>query len=354
MVALSTPCYLGVVKLHELDPNAAASPEGGIFGLPFPARECHVVLLPVPWDVTTSYRPGAAKGPSAIVRASHQIDLYDTETGRPYRVGIAMLDEDPEVVRWNARARALAEPIIEAGGAEGSAELSKVNALSAKLNGWVRARADEWLDRGRLVGVVGGDHSSPFGLIEAIAARHPGVGILHVDAHADLRAAYEGFTWSHASIMHNVMERLDGVSKLVQVGVRDLCEEEVERAETSAGRIVTHRDTTLAKRRLSGETWAAQCAAIVDGLPDEVYVSFDIDGLDPALCPHTGTPVPGGLSFIQASMLLEAVAVTGRRIVGFDLNEVAPGPDGDEWDANVGARVLYRMIGWALRSRGEI
>ncbi len=117
--------------------------------------------------------------------------------------------------------------------------------------------------------------------------------------------------------------------------------------------MITHRDTTLAKRRLSGETWATQCATIVRDLPEEVYVSFDIDGLDPALCPHTGTPVPGGLSFVQASMLLEAVAVTGRRIVGFDLNEVAPGPPGDEWDANVGARVLYRMIGWALRSRNE-
>ncbi len=235
------------MKLHELDESAAASPEGGIFGLPFPVDECHVVLIPVPWDVTTSYRPGTSKGPAAIVRASHQIDLYDTETGRPYRVGIAMLEEDPEIVADNARGRALAAPIIAAGGAEDSPELDQVNRLCGELNQWVRARADEWLDQGRLVGVVGGDHASPFGLIEAIAQRHPGVGILHVDAHADLRAAFEGFTWSHASIMHNVMARLEGVARLVQVGVRDLCDEEMTRARRSGGRIITHHDTTLGR-----------------------------------------------------------------------------------------------------------
>jgi agmatinase len=101
-------------------------------------------------------------------------------------------------------------------------------------------------------------------------------------------------------------------------------------------------------RRLGGETWATQCARIVADLPRAVYLSFDIDGLDPTLCPNTGTPVPGGLTFHQATYLIAEVVRSGRRIVGFDLNEVAPGPDGDEWDANVGMRVLYKMIGWAV------
>ena len=147
------------------------------------------------------------------------------------------------------------------------------------------------------------------------------------------------------------MRRLPKVAKLVQVGIRDLCEEEHERIEDSRGRIVTHFNSALADATLLGTPFSELCAAICDDLPERVYLSFDIDGLDPALCPHTGTPVPGGLSFQQINFLLRAVVSAGKRIVGFDLTEVAPGPQGDEWDANVGARVLYKMIGWTLKSQ---
>jgi agmatinase len=174
--------------------------------------------------------------------------------------------------------------------------------------------------------------------------------VLHLDAHADLRDAYEGFADSHASIFHNVAERLPGVARIVQVGVRDVSEDEWEYAAGSGGRVVIHHDALLAQARLDGETWGAQVQRIVADLPADVYLSFDIDGLDPALCPHTGTPVPGGLSFHQACALISGVVRSGRRIVGFDLVEVAPGPDGDEWDGNVGARLLYKMIGWMLQS----
>jgi hypothetical protein len=112
-------------------------------------------------------------------------------------------------------------------------------------------------------------------------------------------------------------------------------------------------DAELARRRFDGESWSSVVREIVDALPQYVYLSFDIDGLDPTLCPHTGTPVPGGLQFQEACALLSAVAKSGRTIVGFDLCEVAPGPDGDEWDGNVGARLLYKMVGATLRSRGE-
>lgn len=159
----------------------------------------------------------------------------------------------------------------------------------------VRATAELFLGRGKIVGTIGGDHSISFGAIEAHAARYPGLGLLHFHAHADLRRAYEGFEWSHASMMENVMRRLPGVARLVQVGIRDLCEEEHLRIASSGGRIVAFYDAELAERRVAGETWAQQCARMVDALPPQVYVSFDIDGLDPALCPHMGTKVPGGL-----------------------------------------------------------
>ena len=194
--------------------------------------------------------------------------------------------------------------------------------------------------------MLGGDHSAPFGAIRAHAEAFPDLGILHLDAHADLREAYEGFTWSHASIMFNVVRQLPAVKKLVQVAIRDLCEAEAALIDGSGGRIVTFHDSKLAQGRFDGATWTHQVDEIVSHLPERVYLSFDIDGLDPTLCPNTGTPVPGGLSFHQASALLAGVVRSGRSIVGFDLCEVAPDPAGGEWDGNVGARLLYKMIGW--------
>jgi agmatinase len=336
------------------DPGAPALGEG-IFGLPHTPEEARVVLVPVPWEPTTSYRRGTAQGPAAILRASRQVDLFDGETGRPYEAGIAMLPVDPEIVAWNAEACAAAEPVIAAGGAVAGdadleARLARVNALSGRLDERVGAITRAFLDRGKLVGVIGGDHSTPLGSFAAHAERFAGLGVLHLDAHADLREAYEGFTGSHASIMFNVA-RLPGVARVVQIGIRDYSEEEHGRIQGSNGRIVTLFDAEVARRSFEGEPFAKIARAAVRRLPRQVYLSFDIDGLDPSLCPHTGTPVPGGLSFQQAAALCAYVVESGRSIVGFDLTEVAPGPDpADEWDGNVGARLLYKMIGFALRS----
>ncbi len=342
----------------SFDPGAPAL-GGGIYGLPHTPDDARVVLVPVPWEPTTSYGRGTARGPAAILHASRQVDLFDRDTGRPYQAGIAMLDVDPEIAAWNAEACAAAEPVIAAGGAlDGDADLTarlaRVNALSAQLNERVAEIARSWMARGKIVGVVGGDHASPFGAIAAHAERWPGLGVLHLDAHADLRDAYEGFAFSHASIMRNVVERIPGVAHLAQIGLRDLSEEENAFIEGSGGRVTALFDGDLARRQLEGEPFAKIARAAIAPLPRHVYLSFDIDGLDPALCPHTGTPVPGGLSFQQAVALLAYVEETGRVIVGLDLCEVAPGPEGDardEWDGNVGARLLYKMIGFALRSQ---
>jgi len=330
------------------DPNAAAAPDSGVYGLSVAPEDAAVVLIPVPFEATTSYGGGTADGPKTVLSASRQVDLFDLDTGKPYEAGIAMLAEEEEVRGWNDAAKGLAKPIIEAGG-EG--DPAPVNALCEKMNEWVYGHAKAWLQRGKLVGVVGGDHSTPFGNIKACAEKYPGLGVLHLDAHADLRDAYEGFTWSHASIMFNVLKHLPGVKKLVQVGIRDFSESEHEVITGSKKRCVTFFDAQLARARDGGETWREQVDRIVKELPAKVYLSWDIDGLEPTLCPHTGTPVPGGLTFNQAVGLLDGVARAGKQIVGLDLNEVAPGPDGDEWDGNVGARLLYKMIGYALKTR---
>lgn len=335
----------------SFDPSGPGLP-GRAFGLPHTPEEARVVLVPVPFEATTSYGGGTSGGPAAVLQASQQVDLFDIETGHPYRDGIAMLPEDPRVRAWNAEAQALAAPIVAAGGAPaGNGALERVNALCEGLNRWLESTVGRLLADGKLVATVGGDHGSVYGAIAAHAHAYPGLGILHLDAHADLRAAYEGFTWSHASIFHNVVSRLPEISRVVQVAIRELSVEEMDLIRHSNGRVVLHSDAALKARAFEGEPWARQVERIVQDLPEQVYLSFDIDGLDPTLCPHTGTPVPGGLSFPEASALVAGVVRSGRRIVGVDLAEVAPGPDGDEWDGNVGARLLYKMIGWAVRSQ---
>lgn len=342
--------------MPSFDADSASAGGAEIFGLPCSPEEARVVLVPVPFEATTSYGAGTVDGPGAIRQASRQVDLFDVETGRPDAAGIAMLPEPEQVRGWNDEARPVARRVIAPGGDAGDdagarAALERVNDICGRVNEHVREEVERWLQAGKIVGVVGGDHAVAFGSIVAHAARWSGLGILHVDAHADLRRAYEGFVWSHASIMENVCGRIPEVSRLVQVGIRDLCDEERERIASSGGRIRTHYDAELAGERFDGVTWAQQVERIVADLPRQVYVSFDIDGLEPQLCPHTGTPVPGGLSFHQASHLLGSVVRSGRRIVGFDLVEVAPDPAGGEWDGNVGARVLYKLIGWTLLSQ---
>jgi agmatinase len=341
------------------DPGAAAAPDSGIFGLPHSETDARLILVPVPFEATTSYRAGTARGPEAILEASRQVDLWDAETGRPYQAGIHLLPI-PDLVRaLDRNARRDAQRVMAAGGSGPPesplspglvAALERVNRAGERLNAWVEEQVSRLLRAGKRVGVIGGDHSVALGSIAAHARQHAGMGVLHVDAHADLRPAFGGFTYSHASVLYNVAEHLPQVSRIVQVALRDLSELEASYAAASGGRIQQFGDQALAQARFQGETWSAQVKRIVRRLPSEVYLTVDIDGLEPALCPHTGTPVPGGLSFQQLCGLLAGLVESGRRIVGLDLVEVAPGEGTDQWDANVGARVLYKMIGWMLAS----
>ncbi len=343
---------------ESFDPDAAAPPGSGIFGLPDDPRHAHVHIIPVPFDATTSYRSGAARGPDAVLQASQQVELFDLVFGRPYERGIAMLEADPRLSKLNAEASEKAERIIDVGGVIGDdallhRDLSRVNAIGEEVNQIVRAATLAAFDAKKLPVVLGGDHSVPFGAIQAACERFPRLGILHFDAHADLRHAYEGFQWSHASIMNNVVLRLDGVAKLVQVGIRDVGEREHAMIQESNGRLHALFDHEWQRAKLDGADLRELVAKTIARLPNDVYVSFDIDSLDPTLCPNTGTPVPGGFLWNEAMLWLEQLALSRKRIVALDLNEVSPGdtdPEIDSWDAIVGARLLYRLIGCALAS----
>jgi len=341
------------------DPDAAAHPDSGVFGLPHTRDEARIILLPVPFDATTSYRDGAARGPEAIRAASRQVDLYDHQFGPAHARGIHMLPTSKEIARDSAAARDIARPIIDKGGAgeEDRAGVGAVDAACRRVNEFVHEQARAVLREGKIPGVVGGDHSVPLSAMRACAEAHEGepVGVLQIDAHMDLREAYEGFTYSHASIMHNTLREIPAIERLVIVGVRDYAKGESDAAEESAGRVIVHFDLNWRMRMDRGDRFADLCAEAVERLPGLVYISFDIDGLDPSLCPETGTPVPGGLSFNEACILLGTLRRSGRRLVGFDLCEVNPGdPDSpSEWNANVGARILYKLCGVAMATNPE-
>lgn len=350
---------------HDFDPDAPADASGGLFGLSHGPGEARVRVLGVPFDATTSYRRGAARGPEAILRASHQVDLLDLQQqgwpggdGRPWQAGIH-LELDAEVAAWNDEVAPAAAAIHEVGGRVGDdpalqAAIDRIDELGTRLNERVRRWTAEQLSAGRVPVVLGGDHSVPFGAIQAAAAHRPGLGLLHVDAHADLRPAYEGFRWSHASILHNLLEGCPELGEVLSVGLRDLGEVEVRRIE-SEPRVQAVLGHDWGQARCRGENLASRVARELECLPREVWVTFDIDGLEPSWCPGTGTPVPGGLTWDEALLWLGALVESGRRIVGLDLCEVSPGAgepaEEDSWDAIVGARLLYKLIGAAVASQ---
>ncbi|UII23948.1 agmatinase family protein [Fulvivirga ligni] len=333
--------------IANFDPNGPGSP-GSLFGLPFGLEKSDLVIIPAPWEVTVSYKAGTADGPKAILEASTQVDLFLRDIPDSWKMGMHLLPVAEGFEEENRKYRDLAIQYInwlENNEEEWISDELKIipntiNSICEKLNIYIKAQAAQYLEAGKLVALLGGDHSTPLGFIAALTEKYGSFGILQIDAHADLRESYENFKYSHASIMYNVLKN-PGVSRLVQVGIRDFCEAEVDYINNSNGRVLTYYDEDIKRAQFEGVNWNLICKEIISQLPELVYISFDIDGLDPKLCPNTGTPVPGGLEYQQVIYLIKEVVRSGRKIIGFDLNEVSPGED--EWDANVGARLLYQL-----------
>ncbi len=327
----------------EFDWNGPATEDSGIFGLPWSAEASSLVLLPVPWAATVSYGNGAERGPEAILNASKQVDLYSDWLPEIWKYKTALLSAPEGLEESNLATRKLVEKVLAdlwEGQHNSSTEIEQINQACASMNAAVKAACLAHLRQGKRLGLVGGDHSTPLGYYQALGEHHGSFSMLQIDAHADLRKAYEGFTYSHASIMYNSLAQVPSIEVLVQVGIRDLCQEEAELANEHA-KVHLHTDAQMQAHLLEGKGFEAWVASLLKPLGNEVYISVDIDGLDPSLCPSTGTPVPGGLSFYQACRLVQMVVESGRKVIGFDLVEVVPGPT--EWDANVGARMLFQL-----------
>jgi agmatinase len=340
-----------IAQFNVNEPGAS----GKLFGLPFTPENADIIIIPVPWEVTVSYKAGTALGPAAILEASAQVDLFVKDIPDAWKAGVAMLPVPQNIYEENVHLRTLAAEHIahfdDGNVADENPILDKINEACENLNIYIKNTVLHYLRQGKMVGLLGGDHSTPLGFFRALGERYETYAILQLDAHADLRKAYEGFTYSHASIMFNAL-KLPSVKKIVQVGIRDFCEEETHVMQRAGGRVVTFFDDDIKNHFYEGNTWDDVCNAIVNELPEHVYISFDIDGLDPKLCPNTGTPVAGGLEFQQAVYLFKKMAKAGKRIIGFDLNEVAPG--NNDWDANVGARMLYALCNYMAVTNGKL
>lgn len=340
-------------KIKNFDPNSVGDVNANVFGLPFTTAESEIVFIPVPWEVTVSYGGGTINGPEQIFDASFQVDLYDPYVQDAWKLGLAMDDINEKLKSMSEDYREVAEIIIDrqsnGESADDISEIKDINRVCSEMNEWVKTRCLHFLKQNKTVGLVGGDHSTPLGMIHALAEHVGDFAILQIDAHADLRVAYEGFEYSHASIMYNALKN-DKVKKLVQVGIRDYCQAELDIIKNSNGRIKTFFDRDIKHQQYIGTTWNAICQSIIAELPQKVYLSFDIDGLDPKLCPGTGTPVAGGFETEQVLYLLEQLVSSGKTIIAFDINEVG---GEDEWNANVAARLLYRIANLAAYSQGK-
>lgn len=284
--------------------------------------ESLIYLLGVPWEGSVSFRRGTAAAPALIQSVSSQIDYYDPDC--------LALQKAP--LYWEI----LSMPSEDLPALYESAVYKPVKA-------WVA----EVLSLNRPFGLIGGDHSIPLAAHEVLSQRYPGYGVLHIDAHADLRPIYEGNPYSHATILYQ-LSRLPQISRLVAVGVRDWSPEEVQYARSLYPRLQVYEMRRLARAAFQGRLWTETASEIVSLLPAQVYVSIDVDALEVGYVPHTGTPVPGGFSYENLCFILETIVRSGRQIIAFDICETG----GHELDAIVTVHLLYRLCGLVLCQGG--
>jgi len=277
-------------------------------GADTPYERARVVVLPAPFEGTVSYGSGTASGPQAILDASEQLELYDEELGfEPFRCGV-----------WTAPALALDARSPE-------------DAVSA-----VESRVGELLADGKWVVTLGGEHSITAGAVRAAASRYPGLRVVQIDAHADLRETYQGQRYSHACAMTRCLE----VAPVHALGIRSYSREEAARIRDGRGRY-----RLLHAWEMESEDWTERALDGLRGHP--VYLTIDVDGFDPAIVPATGTPEPGGLAWRPVLGYLGEL-FGAAQVVSADVVELAPIPGLRHPDFTV-ARLVYKLIGFAAR-----
>ncbi|MDP2736889.1 MAG: agmatinase [bacterium] len=259
-----------------------------------------VVILPVPYDGTSTWGKGADKGPAAILEASANMELYDIET-------------DSEVYRKNIFT---AKPVIEKGAPE-------------KMVKKVKSAVDELLQQNKFVVALGGEHSVTNGVVQAYVDKYKDLSVLQLDAHSDLRPDYLGSKYSHASVMSRVRE----LCPIVQVGIRSM--DVVEKPFIDKERVF------FAENIYNKTDWHEQA---INKLTDKVYITIDLDVFDPSILPSTGTPEPGGLDWYQVLEFLKKV-ILEKDVVGFDIVELCPNKNERSSDF-LAAKLIYKLLSY--------
>jgi len=269
-------------------------------------RTAKAVILPVPLERTTSYETGTRRGPDAIIAASRNMETYDEELGLEIykKVGIATL------------------PAIDTNEGELQHVMDEIEAAEWEL-----------LNDDKFPIALGGEHSLTAPLVRAAARKFKKLTVLQIDAHADLRESFHGTPLSHASVMRRVVE----VCPAVQVGIRSISVEEAEAVPSLNTKIYWGKDIA----HLPPDKWASK---VVGDLSQNVYLTIDLDGFDPAFIPATGTPEPGGLNWHQVTSLIREVAAK-KRIVAMDVVELLPQP-GDHASDFLAAKLIYKSLGY--------
>ncbi len=341
----------------KFNPNQAITANGNIFGFPCNEENADLIIVPVPWDATASYGKGSHLGPQAILKASTQLNFFHHDLEKAHETKVFMTEVSSEWKKINSQnAEKSTEYIryLEKEGEEKAfgyfkSEIENINHVHQVLTENLKERCISLLDQNKMVGILGGEHSVSLGLIQALNDKYDDFGVLHIDAHADLKFEYLGFEQSHASIMRNVMSTCANMSKLIQIGVRELSESEFDFSKDQE-KISTYYDWAIKKDMLKGKSWFEIITEIINQMPSNIYISFDIDGLKPYLCPNTGTPVAGGFELNEVQLLFSEIINAGKNVIGFDLCEVSPSNDNDI-DAYFGAQALWELTCYAEKSR---
>lgn len=324
----------------DFNPDVAHQYNGNFAALPHIGDEAGIVYLPVPWDATTSGMKGTANGPENILRHSLEIDLFDHRTPEAWCLGHQFLQIEESTSLLNMETRDIVQAYRK-----GHGDLLQIDQACERIHQEIYEKIDQWQADRRLIVLVGGEHSISYGSIRSHLERFPKMHVLQLDAHMDLRKAYEGIKFSHASIFYNVLNYLP-LTGLYQLGVRDLCREEWALAERD-DRVHFILAEDIYSQKARGISFHNQLGQFLNSISDEIYLSIDIDVLEPHYCPNTGTPVPGGLSFWDILQVVDAIHKLGKKIVGLDLVETGGTGYTDGFTA---AKLLYLVASRVYRA----
>lgn len=340
----------------EFDPNTITPDNGNYFGISLEPEKSALVLISAPWDATSSLYSGCSYAPDAIIEMSRFVDFYEPMAPNSWRKGIATVPIDYSIQDLSHRLRSDAERVTKLHDEFGLSvidnlmyerRLKRVNEGSVDVNFILYKQVKQWLEQNKIVGLVGGDQSVSYSIIKAMGYRYEHLGIIQIDTRCDMHEAYQGFEFSHASTMFNVMRDVPNIDQLAVVGVQEFSPIEWERAASDKRiRLFTAQD--MWAQQFEGKTWSAQVDDIISTMPQNVYITLDINALQCDCSPGTGRINGGGLTLFQAIYLMDRVITSGRSIVGFDITEVVPNME-NKRDILAVARLLFKMCSIALK-----